>query len=106
MPKWRGTSIKNYILTLPNLSLAEALQKIEQFDMLFIPGGFDITLILSNPALLQQIGQLTDRAPHVSTVCTESVLLAFAGRLDGHKATTNKHAYDDMTPMCMYSDLP
>ncbi|MCJ1438109.1 hypothetical protein MMC27_007496 [Xylographa pallens] len=92
------SSIKNGIGTLPNLSLAEALKEEEQFDTVFIPGGFGMMPLVHDPILLQQIAQLVDRAANVFTVCTGSMLLAATGRLDGRKATTNKRLYDEITP--------
>lgn len=94
------SSIQNGIGTVPNLSLAEALKEEEQFDTLFIPGGIGMMPLLQDAVLLQQIGQLVDRAANVLTVCTGSVLLAATGRLDGRTATTNKQFYDVMTPNC------
>ena len=102
-PNGIESSIKNGIGTLPNLSLAEALKEEEaeeQFDTLFIPGGLGMIPLISNHTLLQQIGQLVDRAANVFTVCTGSILLAATGRLDGRKSTTNKRLYDEMTPKC------
>ncbi|MCJ1475046.1 hypothetical protein MMC13_003706 [Lambiella insularis] len=97
-PNGLESSIKNGIGILPNLSLAEALKEDEQFDTLFIPGGFGVLPLVRDPILLQQIGQLVDRALNVFTVCTGSMLLAATYRLDGRKATTNKRLYDEITP--------
>ncbi|MCJ1382082.1 hypothetical protein MMC17_005194 [Xylographa soralifera] len=99
------SSIKNGIGTLPNLSLAEALKEEERFDTLFIPGGFGVMPMVWDPILLQQIGQLVDRAANVFTVCTGAMLLAATGRLDGRKATTNKRLYDEITPKCTCTRL-
>ena len=35
-----------------------------------------------------------DKADHVAVVCTGTTLVAKTGLLDGHKATTNKAAFD------------
>lgn len=96
------SSIKNGIGIVPNLSLAEALRvgEEQQFDTLFIPGGVGMMPLVGDPILLQQIGQLVDRAANVFTVCTGSILLAATGRLDGRRATTNKRRYDELTPKC------
>ncbi len=102
-PHGLESSIKNGIGTLPNLSLAEALQQEEQFDTLFIPGGFGMMPLVWDPILLRQIAQLADRAANVFTVCTGSILLAATGQLDGRKATTNKRLYDEFTPKCTCS---
>ena len=94
------SSIQNGIGTMPNLSLAEALKEDSHFDTLFLPGGFGLIPLVQDGVLLQQIGQLVDRAANVFTVCTGSVLLAATGRLDGRTATTNKRLFEEMTPNC------
>ena len=102
-PNGLESSIKNDIGIMPNLSLTEALKEEEQFETLFIPGGQGMRFLVDDPVLLQQIGQLVDRAASVFTVCTGSILLAATGRLDGRKATTNKRFYDEATPKCTCS---
>ncbi|OQD71127.1 hypothetical protein PENPOL_c001G02867 [Penicillium polonicum] len=97
-PQGIETSIKNGVGIVGTIPLAEALREDHSFDTLFIPGGFGMMPLVWDPMLLQQIGQLVDRAPNVFTVCTGSILLAATGRLDGRQATTNKRLYDEVTP--------
>ena len=103
-PQGVVSSIQNgiAILPTPTLSLADALKPEERFDTLFIPGGLGMMPLVFDAELLRQIGKLVDRAANVFTVCTGSVLLAATGRLDGRGATTNKRAFDGLTPMCMW----
>ena len=105
-PSGLESSIKNGIGTLPNLSLADAFKEEEQFDTLFIPGGFGVMPLVWDPILLQRIGQLVERAASVFTVCTGSILLAATRRLDGRKATTKKRLYDGITPKRKCSGSP
>lgn len=97
-PQGIETSIKNGMGIVGTISLAEALREDHSFDTLFIPGGFGMMPLVWDLMLLQQIGQLVDRAPNVFTVCTGSILLSATGRLDGRQATTNKRLYDEVTP--------
>lgn len=100
-PDGLESSIKNGIGILPSLSLNEALKDAqEHVDTLFIPGGLGMRDLVWDKDLLQQIGQLVERAASVFTVCTGSILLAATGKLDGYKATTNKRLFDEMTPKC------
>lgn len=100
-PDGLESSIKNGIGILPSLSLTEALNDAqEHVDTLFIPGGLGMRDLVWDKDLLQQIGQLVERAASVFTVCTGSILLAATGKLDGYKATTNKRLFDEMTPKC------
>ena len=102
-PNGLESSIKNGIGVLPTLSLAEALKTDEQFDTLFIPGGFGVMPLVWDPILLQKIAHLVDLAANVFTVCTGSNLLAATGKLDGRRATTNKRLYEEITPRCMWN---
>ena len=43
---------------------------------------------------LHRSGKLVSRSERVMTVCTGSAIMASCGLLDGHKATTNKLAFD------------
>jgi len=62
-------------------------------DILVLPGGFGTFAELENPALLDYLKQAAASAEVVTSVCTGSALLAKAGLLDGHRATTNKQFF-------------
>ncbi|EAQ98256.1 DJ-1/PfpI family protein [Congregibacter litoralis] len=63
------------------------------FDVLLIPGGSGTLTELENPAMLEFLRLQSERAQWVSSVCTGSALLAKAGLLDGHRATSNKQVF-------------
>jgi putative intracellular protease/amidase len=107
LPSPRGleSTIKNGIGIVPTLSITDALQDIEPFDSLFIPGGLGMIPLLDDPMLLKKIGKLVDRARTVFTVCTGSLILAATGRLNGREATCNKRIYDEITPKCTYRKI-
>lgn len=62
-------------------------------DILFVPGGAGTRREITNAALLQWISAVSKNAEYCLAVCTGSALLAKAGVLDGHRATTNKAAF-------------
>jgi len=63
-------------------------------DILLVPGGFGTVPALSDTALLGFIRERATTTPVVASVCTGSALLARAGVLDGHRATSNKQFFD------------
>jgi putative intracellular protease/amidase len=63
------------------------------FNLLLVPGGVGTISELENPALLEFIRRQSEAADLVASVCTGSALLARAGVLDGHRATSNKQVF-------------
>lgn len=78
--------------TLPEDVFANA----SAYDILLVPGGAGTRNQVENPLLLDWLTQASARARTVTSVCTGSGLLARAGVLDGHAATTNKLAFDEV----------
>jgi transcriptional regulator GlxA family with amidase domain len=78
----------------PRLDVDLTLAEAERFDILFIPGGIGTRVEVENAELLDWIHTRAERADHVATVCTGSGLLAATGALDGHRATSNKRAFE------------
>jgi transcriptional regulator GlxA family with amidase domain len=67
-----------------------------KLDILVVPGGWGTRREIENPIMLDW---LRGRAPQVETltsVCTGSMLLGFAGLLDGLQATTHWRSLDWM----------
>jgi len=62
-------------------------------DVLLVPGGIGNRPLLEDRAFLDWLAAQAERAQLVTSVCTGSALLAAAGVLDGHRATTNKRAF-------------
>lgn len=67
------------------------------YDLLLVPGGIGTRSAVNQPEFLDALKSLADRTPLVASVCTGSALLAKAGVLDGHRATSNKAAFDWVT---------
>lgn len=63
------------------------------FDILLVPGGMGTLEALENENLLAFLRERTAAADIVASVCTGSALLARAGLLDGHRATSNKQFF-------------
>lgn len=75
----------------------------ERYDVLLIPGGLGNRPLLKDPEyrdlLRKNVEAVIEQSGTILCVCTGSILLAATGLLDGKKATTNKKAYDTLTPM-------
>ena len=62
-------------------------------DLILLPGGLGTMSELGNDALLTFLRQRSANAEITMSVCTGSALLAKAGVLDGHRATSNKQFF-------------
>lgn len=62
-------------------------------DYLLVPGGMGTRREVTNQPLLNWIKAQSDQTEITLSVCTGAALLAKAGVLDGHRATTNKLAF-------------
>lgn len=63
-------------------------------EFLLVPGGMGTRTEVYNQPLLNWIKSRSDKTEITLSVCTGAALLAKAGVLDHHKATTNKMAFD------------
>jgi transcriptional regulator GlxA family with amidase domain len=63
-------------------------------DFIMVPGGIGTRREVDNPLLIEWLKTRADRAELVTSVCTGAGLIARAGLLDGHRATSNKRAFD------------
>ncbi|HEV3237705.1 MAG TPA: DJ-1/PfpI family protein [Gemmataceae bacterium] len=62
-------------------------------DLIMVPGGIGTRTQISNAKILDWLRQRSAKAEIVMSVCTGSALLAKAGLLDGHRATSNKQFF-------------
>ena len=66
-------------------------------DLLLIPGGIGTRSLVKDDHFLALLKSKAEASALVATVCTGSALLAKTGLLDGHRATSNKIAFDWVT---------
>ncbi|MEH6581469.1 MAG: DJ-1/PfpI family protein [Halioglobus sp.] len=62
-------------------------------DLLLLPGGVGTIPELDNPRMLEFLAKRSKSAKITASVCSGSALLAKAGVLDGHRATSNKQLF-------------
>ncbi|HTM55001.1 MAG TPA: DJ-1/PfpI family protein [Pirellulales bacterium] len=62
-------------------------------DLVMVPGGFGTLTELNNKVLLEWLQARAPQAEIVMSVCSGSAILAKAGLLDGHRATSNKRYF-------------
>jgi len=67
-----------------------------RLDVLVVPGGWGTRRELENPAMLGWLRQRAAEVETLTSVCTGSMLLGFAGLLDGRHATTHWKSLDWM----------
>ena len=64
-----------------------------QLNIMMVPGGLGTRTELNNPAILDFLRKQDAKTELTTSVCTGSAILAKAGLLKGHKATSNKNFF-------------
>lgn len=77
----------------PSAVADRSLEDAPALDFVMVPGGLGTRKLVESPRLLEWLAERAARAELVLSVCTGSGLLARAGVLDGHRATSNKRAF-------------
>ena len=67
-----------------------------KLDILVVPGGWGTRKELKNPAMINWLRIRASEVETLTSVCTGSMLLGFAGLLDGRHATTHWRSLDWM----------
>ena len=65
-----------------------------ELEWILVPGGIGTRRSVDDPELVAWLRRRAAAAVVTMTVCTGTALLARTGLLDGHRATTNKRAFD------------
>ncbi len=72
-----------------NLSADYSIDEIRDLDILLIPGGYGIDILLDNSALKNWMKLIDKSTKYTVSVCSGALLLAEAGLLDGKRCTTH-----------------
>ena len=78
----------------PRAEVQGGLADCRNLDILLVPGGRGTRQVVQDAGFLDEIIRLSNQAKYVTSVCTGAAVLAKAGLLDGHRATTNKLAWE------------
>jgi len=74
----------------------ETFKNCPRLDILVVPGGWGTRKELNNPVMLHWLRTRSAEVDTLTSVCTGSMLLGFAGLLDGLHATTHWQSLDWM----------
>jgi transcriptional regulator GlxA family with amidase domain len=77
----------------PQAVAEKSFEDCPHVDVLLVPGGMGTRKGVEDAKLLAWLRKRGDEATFVTSVCTGASLLARAGLLDGHRATTNKMSF-------------
>ena len=73
-----------------------SFENCPQLDILVVPGGWGTRKELNNPVMLEWLRSRAAEVEILASVCTGSMLLGFAGLIDGLHATTHWRSLDWM----------
>lgn len=74
--------------------MTENINRIEKYEVLFIPGGKGTRILVNDNKFVQKLKIVAEKSLWCLTVCTGSALLAKTGLLDHCEATSNKMAFE------------
>lgn len=77
------------VQVLPDNTYAD----LTETDLLLVPGGRGTRVLVEDAPFINWLKTAGSQAQIVSSVCTGSALLAQAGVLENHRATSNKRAF-------------
>ncbi len=74
----------------------KTFESCPKLDILVVPGGWGTRKEINNPSMLNWLRIRASEVETLTSVCTGSMLLGFAGLLEGHHATTHWRPLDWM----------
>jgi len=82
---------KDTVVTMGGMKVIpdHTFESCPKLDILVVPGGWGTRKELKNPAMLNWLRTRSSEVETLTSVCTGSMLLGFAGLLEGHSATTH-----------------
>lgn len=88
----------SYITTTGGMKVIPqyAFENCPPLDILVVPGGWGTRKELKNPVMLEWLRSRAAEVEMLTSVCTGSMLLGFAGLIDGLHATTHWRSLDWM----------
>ncbi len=88
----------NPVTTTGNMKVIphHTFENCPRLDILVVPGGWGTRKELSNPVMLDWLRTRATEVETLTSVCTGSMLLGFAGLLNGLHATTHWRSLDWM----------
>lgn len=86
------------VITTGNMTVMPhyAFANCPTLDILVVPGGWGTRRELNNPVMIEWLRARAAEVETLTSVCTGSMLLGFAGLLDGLHATTHWRSLDWM----------
>lgn len=79
--------------SMPTVNADYDFSDAPPLDLILVPGGVGTIPELENQAMLDFLASRAKEAKITASVCSGSALLAKAGVLDGHRATSNKQVF-------------
>jgi len=80
-------------ITGPKVTADYSFDDAPPLDILLLPGGVGTVAELNNTRMLDFLAERSESATITASVCSGSAILAKAGVLDGHRATSNKQLF-------------
>ena len=74
--------------------ITETLENVDFPGILLVPGGQGTRHLINDNTFIEKLSVIVLQSQYCLTVCTGSALLAKTNLLNGHKATSNKRAFE------------